>query len=504
MPFIKSVKAKLKNMSSGAASDSMILTFVKFVTMALGLVITKLLSTQFSRSDYGTYAQAIQVSHTVVSLTILGLTNATSYYYNKTEDKDLKRGYVQTIFGMEYIIGLVGAILIMALNVPIALYFGNDAVKPLLWFVAFMPLMTNLINMLQVLFVSVGKAKVIAVRNLIVSLCRLAAVAVACFVTKSVIVMMIATLVLDVGQVLFFMITFAKHDFAVLPKITWKYVPEILKFCLPMAVYVLSNSLMRDIDKYVIGYFASDEVYAVYYNASKVLPFDVMTTAFATVLVPIITRQINSGRKSEAAGAYREYLRFGYLTTWLLTAAAIVSAKPLMTLLYDEKYLDGLTVFILYLVVEMIRFANITTVLSASGKTVKLMTVSVGAMLLNAALDVPAYLITEKYAPGSGIVGPAAVTVFITALMCFLLILMGKKELGASWSALFDFREIGLILLETLVIGAGCMVLGYWLDRWNVHYFLRLLITSGLFVVIVGGLNFKKILGSLRNINKLK
>lgn len=504
MPFIKSVKAKLKNLSSGAATDSIILTFVKFITMALGLVITKLLSTQFSKADYGTYTQAIQVSHTVVSLTILGLTNATSYYYNKTEDKDLKRGYVCTIFGMEYIIGLIGAILIMALNVPIALYYGNESIRPLLWFVAFMPLLTNLINMLQVLFVSVGKAKVIAVRNLIVSVCRLGAVAVACFVTKSVIVIMITTLALDLGQVLFFMFSFGRHDFAVIPKIMWKHVPGILKFCLPMAVYVLSNSLMRDIDKYVIGYFADEEVYAVYFNASKVLPFDVMTTAFATVLVPIITRQINSGRRQEAIAAYREYLRFGYLTTWILTCGAAVSAKALMCTLYSEDYLDGLTVFILYLVVEMIRFANITTVLSASGKTLKLMVVSVLALALNAGLDIPAYLIFEHYRPGRGMVGPAVVTVFITALMCFLLILLGKKELRAKWTELFHFREIGLILAEMAAVGTGCVFLGFFLEKSGLHFVLRAIITYGTFVAIVGGINLKKIFGSLKKINQLK
>ena len=499
--FFGKIKKKLRG---GAATDSIILTFVKFVTMAIGLVITKLLSTQFSKADYGTYSQAMQVATTVTSFAILGLTNATSYYYNKTTDSELKKKYVSTIFGLEYIVGFIGAVLIMALNLPIALYFGNENVRPLLWFVAFMPLMANLINMLQVLFVSVGKAKVIAIRNLIVSLSKLAAVTVACFVTKSVIIILITTLSLEIIQVVYFMLAFKKHDFAVLPKIMWNHVPEILKFCLPMAVYVLSNSLMRDIDKYVIGFFANEEVFAVYHNASKVLPFDLMTTAFATVLVPIITRQINSDRKHEATTAYREYLRFGYLTTWILTFGAAVSAKPLMLLLYSANYLEGLPVFILYLVVEMIRFANISTVLSASGKTVKLMFVSVGALAINAALDIPAYILIDKAYPGRGMIGPAAVTVFITLLMCVTLITMGKKELSAHWKELFNFKEILLILGELFVVGAGCVVLGYFLEKWGLHYLLRLIITYGLFVGIVGGVNFKKIMGSLKRINQLK
>ncbi len=62
-----------------------------------------------------------------------------------------------------------------------------------------------------------------------------------------------------------------------------------------------------------------------------------------------------------------------------------------MLFLYDAKYLAGLPVFIIYLVVDMIRFANVTTILSGAGKTKILMGISVTTMVLNAILNVIGY-----------------------------------------------------------------------------------------------------------------
>lgn len=66
-----------------------------------------------------------------------------------------------------------------------------------------------------------------------------------------------------------------------------------MHFSIPMAIYVLTNSLTRDIDKYVISAFADTETLAIYTNASKILPFDMLTASLITVLIPIITRLIN-------------------------------------------------------------------------------------------------------------------------------------------------------------------------------------------------------------------
>ena len=133
------------------------------------------------------------------------------------------------------------------------LWWGGGFQWTLIYIVAFLPLLQNLIPMLQVLFVSVGRAKLIAVRNLIISLARLVAVIIACYVTKDIILIFYVLLVLDIGQIIFFMVSFARLKYSIRIKHTcFKYMKPILAFSIPMAVYLLTNSLSRDLDKYVI------------------------------------------------------------------------------------------------------------------------------------------------------------------------------------------------------------------------------------------------------------
>ena len=357
---------KGKTRLRGAAIDSVFLTFARFVTALSGIVIAKLLSTQFTLQEYGTYSQANLIITTVTAITILGLADATNYFYNTAPDEETKTKYVATIFEMQYIIGILAAIVIMVVQVPIVQYFKNDDLKKVIMFVAWMPVFENILPMLQVLFVSVGQAKLIAFRNFWVSCARLAVVAVACFITKEVRTIFAVLLVLDILQVIIFKKQLSDRGYGVdLKKFSAKLAPEILKFCIPMAVFVLVNSLNRDIDKYVIASFTDTETLGIYSNAARLLPFDMITASFITVLAPIITRQVKAEDNSKALDTLKIFIRVCYFATWIFVVAAIVNARELMLFLYDEKYLSGLSVFVLYLFVDLIRLMGTTQVIVA-------------------------------------------------------------------------------------------------------------------------------------------
>ena len=54
-----------------------------------------------------------------------------------------------------------------------------------------------------------------------------------------------------------------------------------------MAIFTLVNTLNRDIDKYVISAVSDTETLAIYANAAKVLPFDIILISFMTVTAPV-------------------------------------------------------------------------------------------------------------------------------------------------------------------------------------------------------------------------
>ena len=489
---------KEKTRLEGAAVDSVFLTFARFVTALSGIAVAKLLSTQFSLQEYGTYSQANLIITTVTAITILGLTDATNYFYNTESDKETKTRYMATIFGMQYMVGILAAIAIMIAQVPIVHYFKNKDLKKTIMFVAWMPVFENILPMLQVLFVSVGQAKLIALRNFWVSCARLAVVAVACFVTKEVRTIFAVLLILDVLQVIIFKKQLSNSGYSInLRKFSSKIVPEILKFCIPMAVFVLVNSLNREIDKYVIAFFTDTETLGIYSNAARLLPFDMITASVITVLVPIITRQVKAEDNRKALDTLKTFIRVCYYATWIFVVGAIVNARELMLFLYDEKYLSGLSVFVLYLFVDLISLMGTTQVLVAKGKTTFLMILSTVTLGLNSIFNTCAFKMF-------GIIGPAVITLIVTIAYTVAILNFSAVSLQGTFSQLFDLKELLVFSAELGVLAILCYVLKNALYKLGATFVVVLILTYGVFCLAALLLNYKKFMSLLRTVNKLR
>ncbi len=82
---------KIRRLFRGAAGDSLFLSSVKVVTAVFGLFTAKLLSTCFSLQEYGTYSQAMLVVSVASTVCMLGLSDATNYYYNTKSSRPFPR-----------------------------------------------------------------------------------------------------------------------------------------------------------------------------------------------------------------------------------------------------------------------------------------------------------------------------------------------------------------------------------------------------------------------------
>ena len=482
----------------GTSSDAVILAVIQVITTVVGLLVSKLLSVRFSLSEYGTYSQTILVVTTASSLTVLGMTNAVNFFFNGNASTGEKQRYLSTIFDLQYILGSTCALVLIIFRHSIAGYFKNEQLIRLLWFAACLPVLQNLLPMMQVLFIAIGKAKFIAIRNLVISILRLASVIVASYITKNIETIIVLLVVLDAAQIALFRVLLNRAgiklkilDFDKLK------VKEILIFCIPMSIYLMTNSLSRDIDKYVLSYFTDTETMAIYSNASKLLPFDLVTASFITVLIPIITRYIRNEEYCIAFQTFKAYLRLGYIVTWMLTFGAVVLSKDLMLFLYDEKYLPGIGVFVIYLFVDMFRFANTSLVLVAKGKTKTLMFMSIMALIANLIIDIPAYNVF-------GIIGPAATTLIITIILIVILLDRSSRELKNGIHNLFNWREVLLYALEVMIVGAGTYAFRKILGQLKLPSFASFIISYGLYFVILLSINRKRILDCLKEINQFK
>lgn len=489
---------KIRRLFRGAAGDSLFLSSVKVVTAVFGLFTAKLLSTCFSLQEYGTYSQAMLVVSVASTVCMLGLSDATNYYYNTAGDELEKQQTISTIFGIEWAAGSLTALVICLFSGVIVHYFGNADLRPFLFLAAWMPVLENLGPMLQVLVISIGKAKSVAVRNFAFSLCRLLFVLIASFVSGNIRTVFVLLLIFDVAQLVFFYQLFSRNSFPLsFSHFRKDLVRPILRFSVLMALFALTKSLNRDVDKLVVSYFTDTETLAIYTNAAKLLPFDMVSLAFMTVLVPIITRMIRGERHEEALQCLRAYIRVGYLFTGILVTGGLVCAREMMLLLYDAKYLPGLSVFIVYLLVDLVQYANLSIVLTAKGRSGTLVIVSGSALAVNFVLDIVSYRFL-------GLIGPALTTLLVTIAMMAVFMVLGAREIEVPVGALFDGREILTVALELVCLGAAARLLKGALLSFFPSYLPALILTFGLFCAVLLLLNRKRIVSVLTEINRFR
>lgn len=481
----------------GASGDAVLLTFIKLVTIAVSFVVTRLLSEYLTVHDYGTYSQVLLLVSTVTSLTILGMADGVNYFYCSKSDVQERERYISTIFALQCIVSAVAGTLVMALTSPICTYFDNPKVQRLLIFAATLPLLQNLLSMVQVLLVSVGKARMLAVRNLTVSILRLAAVVVVVTLVRNVAIILATTLIMDVAQVLIFGFVLRKNRCGIrLRSVNLRLLKTILRYCAPMAVFTALNTLSRDCDKYLIALWTDTETVAMYSNASKILPFDIVVSSFCTVLLPQITRLIAAHERTKATELYQVFLEITYISTTILCCAALACAPQLMRLLYSEKYVDGLAIFCVYIAVDLLRFTNITLILSAAGKTKKLMLSGFAALAVNAALNVVLFWLF-------GITGPAVATLLTTLGLGIWMLWAGARELEARLSDFFRWKYLFAFMAENAVATAALCFLQGRLAAWDVPYIAIIAIVCGLYAGIMLLLHGKRLLSAMKQVNQM-
>lgn len=486
---------KINNFSlQGASLDGIILAAVKIVTIGLGLITTRLLSQYLSIFDYGTYSLIQLVVSSTVSITILGMMDGINYFFCSEKDEGKRDAYIATIYLLQFSVSLLAGCVIVCAGGQICLYLGTAEARRLMIYAAVLPFLQNILSMTQVLMLSVGKAKVLAVRNLVISLLRLLIVILVIVFVGSVGIILFMTCILDAAQIIVFFFMLKKSGCIVhLRKASIQLLRPIIHYCLPMAVYTALNTINRDCDKYIIAAMTNTETLAVYTNASKKLPFDLITSSFITVLLPKITRLISNKEEQETVKVYRAFLEFSYSSTIILACGAIAAAPQLMNLLYTEKYLSGISIFVVYILVDIMQFTNITLILSASGKAKTLMLLSGGSIVLNIGMN---FLLFHLL----GVIGPAIATLLITSLTGAAILYFSAKKLGTRITGFFDFRYLIRLLAENIAAVTVLACLRNLLESAGLNNLLILLLICGTYYVILLALNKKRLIVNLKEI----
>ena len=126
-----------------------------------------------------------------------------------------------------------------------------------------------------------------------------------------------------------------------------------------------------------------------------------------------------------------------------------------------------------------------------------MMKCSIAALVINLIFNVLAVKVM-------GMMGPAVVTLLITFALTFALLFFGAKEIDCSVLDFFDWKEMGIIILELLGVGLITFLLNKFGSEIIPSDYLRLIVCYLIYGGLMLALNFKRIMRCLKDINKLK
>lgn len=481
----------------GPAADSLLLAAARLAAALAGMLTAKVLAVSLSLEQYGTYAQLLTVASLLEAVSGCGLPDCVNYHSNGWKDGSGDR-WVKSAFLLQLLLGAGALALAAACRTGIAAAFSNPELAALLWLAGARALLSNRTRLYQVLLVSAGQARLLAVRNLLAAMGRLAGVSAAALLTRSLRPVLLTLLGLDLAQLVLFRRSASRRGLPVQAlQGSLRLAPRLLAYGVPVGVYAITGALTRDLDKLLVSCLANPAAAGLYANCSRVLPLDLFASALATVLLPGITRAVARGDRPAAAAQLRCCLWAGCCTVWPLGCALLLTADQAIPLLYSPAYLPGKPVFLLYVLDSMLRFAGMHLALTAAGKTRRLMRISLLALLVNAALDPPLYFLW-------GLPGPAAATLLSAAVYAGLMLRASRQELKVRWAELIDWRETGRLMVCLFWTGSLCLALKRLLQQAGASGPGILLGTAGAFLLMNLALGRRRLLKLAEDLAGLK
>lgn len=492
---------KLKDFFKGASGDSILMTIVNLVTLCFSLIMTKILSVNLSLQQYGTYSQVMLLVSTIGSVTIIGMVDGLNFFFFQEKDENERNKYISTIFFLLYLIGAFSFIIVLSCSIPISIAFDNPDLKPLIFFAALLPILQNSTSLLQIMFLALGKAKTIAFRNFIISILKLFVVILICYKFNNIIILLIFLILSEIIQNIYFLIILRKNNCIInVFKYDKALIKKILFYCIPLGISTIMKTLNRDADKYIIALFTDTETLAIYTNVSKMLPFNIVMSSFATVLLPYIIKMVKNKMFKNTIRIYKSFLSISYTITTILAVGAICVAPELIKLLYGEKYLNSnfsIYVFVIYILVDIFNFLNIVTILNALGKSKEIMLITIGSFVLNIILNIVLF-----YALGK--VGPAIATLIITIVQGGLIQILSAKGLNSNVFKFFDKKHLVFFVIEVSMFYMLAYISKQFLNKFDLNYLFMLFAIYCIFSIPLFLVNINYIKRNLLIINECK
>ena len=243
----------------------------------------------------------------------------------------------------------------------------------------------------------------------------------------------------------------------------WSSIKKILAYSIPFGFAVILNTLSSRLDKLICISYLSTEQYAIYSLAFFGIP-GVMQVydALCQVNVMEMSKAYHDNNQKGILSLYRSFVLKTLSFSLPLILVVLVFAKPIVVLLFTDKYLDAVPFFQVYILTFIVAMLGAGTILRAINKT----KMSLNAYAISAVFFIPAtYILIRQF----GMWGAMGGALIGNMLPRFIQIIMEMRQMHCSFKEYFPIKQ----MISILLIGFGLVVPVYLLNHFfNLHYFI--------------------------------
>ena len=423
------------NTKKGVATDSLKLSIAQIISLGISMINVMLLSRFRSVEEYGTYSQMLMVSAIIVTFFASGFAQCINYFLANENNNKSRSDFIKTYYTIISICGVLGGLVSVLLIPGLKIYFRNEKLSDYWFFLLVYPVSKILNDGVDRFFILYRKTNQLMLYKVRYGITSLITVVVAIIFKWDFKVYLIVFTIVEMvfGFLVYW---FIYRITSIIPfGFNSKMGKTILSFAIPMALAALVSVINKELDKLVIGGLTNTETLAIFTNAAKELPITVFSTSIYTVVMPFVVKKIQSGAIEDALNTWKESIKLASLIMCFFCVSFFAFAPQVISVLYSDKYLPGLSVFRIYLFTELFRLTYYGMVLNAEKQTKLILYSSIGSMIVNLVFDLVLFRLI-------GINGPAWATVASVATMNMFQLFCTKKHLQVSFLDIYPVMYI--------------------------------------------------------------
>lgn len=456
MSVFSRVKGLFGSRSSGSLGGGALqLTGAKFITLLIGTVSSMMMARLRTKADFGTYTTLLMTIRTLSVFLMMGLPNAINYFLARAKTREQKQHFLSVYYtfstALSVIIGLT-----LFLSLPwLVQFFGNPELSNYAYFLFICPWIYITSGCVDHLLIAYRKTRALSLFRITNSIFLLSIILFAELFASwgwgDAFRIYVLLYVLCEGAYAAAAYFFARnYSGALRLRFDFKLLSRILAFSLPIGLASSVSTLNGEIDKlFIAGILKDPEALAVYEYGARSLPFYVIPAAITSVLTPLIVRIIKKGQTSLAVGLWNRVVEFSYGILVFAVSMLICFAPQAVELLYSEKYLDCVPVFIIFRLTLLLRVTYFGMLLNATGRTKFIFVSSCCSLAFNVALNAFFFFCTDF-----GTIGLALSTVLSSAAMNLTQLIATCHVTKTPFSKIMPWKQMGALTLTALSLGA--------------------------------------------------